>query len=55
MCTYVHIYIHDPVRLRLRHLYQAEFSSFIVRLIQEGHLSVSGEIMCTILDNRLED
>ena len=24
-------------------------------LIQEGQLSVSGEIMCTILVNRLED
>ena len=24
-------------------------------LIKEGHLSVSGEGMCTILDNRLED
>ena len=27
----------------------------IQELIQEGHLSVSGERMCTILVNRLED
>ena len=29
--------------------------SFSLPLIQEGQLSVSGEIMCTILVNRLED
>ena len=28
---YVCTYVRDPVRLRLRHLYQAEFCSFIVR------------------------
>ena len=96
-CTNVCTYIRDPVRLGLRHLYQVEFCSFIVRhpaaggsdwrpggrgfnprrgrqhsfveidheifstvilslpLIQEGQLSVSGERMCTILVNRLED
>ena len=124
--TYVHTYVRDPVRLRLRHLYEVEFCSFIVRyptagasvycghissyffcfftffpaglsgsvgcavrpetsrwrvqprprsqhsfmeidreifstvilslpLIQEGQLSVSGERMCTILVNCLED
>ena len=31
------------------------FSTFILSLIQEGQLSVSGERMCTILVNRLED
>ena len=33
------------------------FSTVIlsISLIQEGHLSVSGERMCTILVNRLED
>ena len=33
------------------------FSAVILSLplIQEGHLSVSGERMCTILVNRLED
>ena len=33
------------------------FSTVILSLplIQEGQLSVSGEIMCTILVNRLED
>ena len=29
--------------------------SLSLPLIQEGHLSVSGEGMCTILVNRLED
>ena len=28
--AYVHMYIRDAVRLRLRHLYQVEFCSFIV-------------------------
>ena len=39
MCvhTYVHMYVHDPVRLRLRHLYQVEFCSFIVRYPTRGH------------------
>ena len=31
------------------------FSKVVLPLIQEGHLSVSGERMCTILVNRLED
>ena len=31
ICTYIHTYVPDPVRLRLRHLYQVEFGSFIVR------------------------
>ena len=33
------------------------FSTVILSLplIQEGQLSISGERMCTILDNRLED
>ena len=34
MC--VRTYIHDPVRLRLRHLYQVEFCSFIVRYPTAG-------------------
>ena len=39
MCvrTYVHTYERDPVRLRLRHLYQVEFCSFIVRYPTAGH------------------
>ena len=38
-------------------IYQAIFSAVILSLplIQEGQLSVSGERMCTILVNRLED
>ena len=31
------------------------FSTVILRLIQEGQLSVSGERMCTLLVNCLED
>ena len=30
-CVYIRTYVRDPVRLRLRHLYQVEFCSFIVR------------------------
>ena len=42
---YLHMYVCDPVRLRLRHLYQVEFCSFIVRYptaeasVYCGHLS----------------
>ena len=32
----IHIYVRDPVRLRLRHLYQVEFCSFIVRYLTAG-------------------
>ena len=34
--TYIHTYVRDPVRLRLRHLYQVEFCSFIVKY-HRGH------------------
>ena len=33
----VRTYIRDPVRLRIRHLYQVEFCSFIVRYPTAGH------------------
>ena len=40
-CVYVRMYVHtyvcDPVKLRLRHFYQVEFCSFIVRYPQWGH------------------
>ena len=58
-CRNVCMYVRDPVRLRLRLLYQVEFCSFIVRYpiagasVYCGH--ISGERMCTILVNRLED
>ena len=48
-------------RLDLQHSFveidHEMFSTVILSLplIQEGHLSVSGERMCTILVNRLED
>ena len=34
--TYIHTYVRDTVRLRLRHLYQVEFCSFIVKY-HRGH------------------
>ena len=39
VCTYVIVlmYMRDPVRLRLRHLYQVELCSFILRYPQGGH------------------
>ena len=43
---------------RMHHLYDHEIFSTVILslpLIQEGQLSVSGERMCTILVNRLED
>ena len=52
---------HLPVRGRYNFtqtvLYGGKMSPGILRLplIQEGQLSVSGERMCTILVNRLED
>ena len=45
-CVYVRTYIRDPVRLRLRHLYQVEFCSFIVGYptagasVYGGHISI---------------
>ena len=42
MC--VHTYVHDPVRLRLRHLYQVEFCSFIVRYPTVGASVYCGHI-----------
>ena len=38
VCKYIHVhtYVRDPVRLRLRHLYQVEFCSFIVRYPTAG-------------------
>ena len=43
--------------MNMRSVYLAHFSTAILSLplIQEGQLSVSGERMCTILVNRLED
>ena len=43
---YVCKYVRDPIRLRLRHLYQVEFCSFIVRYptagasLYHGHISI---------------
>ena len=41
-CVYVRTY--DPVRLRLRHLYQVEFCSFIVRYLTAGASVYCGHI-----------
>ena len=42
MC--VHTFIRDPVRLRLRHLYQVEFCCFIVRYPTAGASVYCGHI-----------
>ena len=43
-CTNVCTYVRDPVRLRLRHLYQVEFCSFIVRYPTAGAFVYCGHI-----------
>ena len=50
----------DPRRGRQHSFVEIDYEIFStvilsLLLIQEGQLSVSGEIMCTILVNRLED
>ena len=43
--VYICMYVRDPVRLRLRHLYQVEFCNFIVKYpaarasVYCGHIS----------------
>ena len=44
VCMYVYTYVCDPVRLRLRHLYQVEFRSFIVRYPTAGASVYCGHI-----------
>ena len=52
VCTNVCTYIRDPVRLRLRYLYQVEVCSFIVRYptagasVYRGHISSFFLIAC---------
>ena len=41
---YVHTYVRNPVTLRLRHLYQVEFCSFIVRYPTAGASVYCGHI-----------
>ena len=48
VCTYVR----DPVRLRLRHLYQVEFCSFIVRYPTAGASVYCGHISSLVLHKR---
>ena len=45
----VRMCVHDPVRLRLRHLYQVEFCSFIVRYPIVGASVYCGHISSSIL------
>ena len=40
----MNVYVQDPVRLRLRHLYQVEFCSFIVRYPTAGVSVYCGHI-----------
>ena len=44
VCMYIHMYVCDPVRLRLRHLYQVEFCSFKVRYPTVGASVYCGHI-----------
>ena len=46
VCTNVCTYVRDPVRLRLRHLYQVEFCSFIVSYPTAGASVYCGHISC---------
>ena len=43
-CVYIRTYVRDPVRLRLRHLYQVEFCSFIVMYPTAGASVYCGHI-----------
>ena len=49
--AYECVYEHDPVRLRIRHLYQVEFCSFIVRYLTAGASVSCGHISSFILRN----
>ena len=49
LCTNVCMYLCDPVRLRLRHLYQVEFCSFIVRYPTGGASVYCGHISSSCL------
>ena len=49
VCTYVRTYICDPVRLRLRHLYQVEFCSFIVKYPTAGASVYCGHISSLVV------
>ena len=44
VCTYIYMYVRNPVRLRLRHLYQVEFCSYIVRYSTVGASVYCGHI-----------
>ena len=52
--TYVRVptYIHDPVRLRLRHLYQVEFCSFKARYSTVGATVYCGHISSFLFHHR---
>ena len=53
MC--VRMYVRDPVRLGLRHLYQVEFCSFIVRYPTVGVSVYCGHISSFSEKIRLDD
>ena len=44
VCTNVRTYVHDPVKLGLRHLYQVDFCSFIFRCPTAGASIYCGHI-----------
>ena len=51
MC--LHTYVRDPVRLRLRHLYQVEFCSFMVRYPTMGASVYCGHIFFFCFQNNM--
>ena len=51
VCTRTYRYIRDPVRLRLRHLYQVEFCSFIVGYFTLGASVYCGHISSFLIGN----
>ena len=49
----IHTYVRDPVRLGLRHLYQVEFCSFIVRYPTAGASVYCGHISSFFTKNNV--
>ena len=53
--TYIHVYVLDPVRLRLRHLCRVELCSFIVRCPTVGASVYCAHISSLFLTNIRKD
>ena len=50
--VYICMYVRDPVRLRLRHLYQVEFCNFIVKYPAAGASVYCGHISSFFGENK---